>query len=108
MVINPVIKIVNYEKRVFREGCASVCGYNADVPRYHKIILSGLDQNGEAFQKHLKGWTARIAQHEMDHLEGQLFVDIMEKKSLTCVAWEAVNDNEGKLNIPFYPKEKLF
>lgn len=103
-----MIKVTNYEQRVFPEGCASICGYNGDVSRYYEILLSGLDENGVPFEKPLKGWNARIAQHELDHLNGQLYVDIMQKKTFICNSWEAVNKNEGKLFIPFYPKEKLF
>lgn len=71
-------------------------------------MLSGLNENGDAIEMHLKGWTARIAQHELDHLNGQMFVDIMEKKSLSCATWEAVNFHGGQLHIPFYPPKKLF
>lgn len=107
-VINPVIKITNYDQKVFPEGCASVCGFNGEVPRYCEILLSGFNENGEPFEKPLKGWNARIAQHELDHLNGQLFVDIMNRKSFTCSNWEAVNKHEGQLFIPFYPKDKIF
>lgn len=107
-VINPVIKVTNYQKKVFPEGCASICGYNGDVPRYQEILLSGFDENGNPFEMALKGWNARIAQHELDHLNGQLYVDIMKSKSFTCTTWEEVNKHEGQMFIPFYPKEKLF
>lgn len=49
-----------------------------------------------------------FSQHELDHLNGQVFVDIMEKKTFSCAAWEAVNFNAGKLHIPFYPVKQKF
>lgn len=107
IVINPVIKVTNFEKKVYPEGCASICGYTGDVPRYYEVLLSGFNENGVPFEKPLKGWNARIAQHEMDHLNGQLFVDIMTKKSFACTTWQEVNKTGGQLFIPFYPKDKI-
>ena len=46
----------------------------------------------------------RIAQHENDHLNGVLFTDIMNVRTLKCTNWEKVNDKRGRLVIPFYPK----
>lgn len=89
--------------KTFPEGCASICGYTGDVKRYEEVMLSGFNEKGDAIQLHLKGWNARIAQHEVDHLNGQVFVDIMEKKSFCCATWEAVNIHAGKISIPFYP-----
>lgn len=97
----------NFNQIKFPEGCASVCGYTGDVNRYEEVLLSGFNENGESTEVHLKGWNARIAQHEVDHLNGQVFVDIMEKKSFNCVTWAAVNRNGGQLSIPFYPTKDL-
>lgn len=91
----------------FVEGCASVCGYNGEVGRYQEVLLSGLNETGVPMELHLNGWNARIAQHEVDHLNGQVFVDIMEKKSFSCVTWDAVNRYGGQLSIPFYPSKSL-
>lgn len=85
-----------------------MCGYVGDVNRYEEVLLSGLDEEGNTIEMHLKGWNARIAQHEIDHLNGQVFVDIMEKKSFNCATWQAVNHYGGQLHIPFYPPKKLF
>lgn len=102
-----MIKIRNFNKKIFPEGCASVCGYIGDVARYEEVIVSGFDENGMKIEKHLKGWNARIAQHELDHLNGQVFVDVMEKKSFACATWEAVNAHGGQMSIPFYPTKAL-
>lgn len=58
--INPVLKVTNFNIKTFPEGCASVCGYVADVNRYEAVQLSGVNENGDAIDMHLKGWNARI------------------------------------------------
>lgn len=61
-VINPVLKVKNFNIKTFPEGCASVCGYIGDVKRYEEVLLSGLNEKGDAIEMHLTGWNARIAQ----------------------------------------------
>ncbi|KAG6457375.1 hypothetical protein O3G_MSEX010262 [Manduca sexta] len=101
--VNPTLKVLNYQKVVRAEGCESVQGYTAEVPRYKEVQITGYDQDGEPLSRTYKDWTARIAQHEMDHLDGKLYVDIMDKKTLTCICWEEVNLSKGKVVIPFSP-----
>lgn len=57
------------------EGCLSVPGFNATVVRASKVVVKGLDRNGSECQIEGTGLLARAFQHEMDHLEGTLFVD---------------------------------
>jgi len=57
------------------EGCLSVPGFNATVARPSRAIVKGLDRNGEPQQIEGTGLLARCFQHEMDHLEGTVFVD---------------------------------
>lgn len=57
------------------EGCLSVPGFNATVVRPSRVLLKGLDRNGEAQQHEGTGLLARAFQHEMDHLDGTIFVD---------------------------------
>lgn len=56
-----------------------------------------MDHNGKEKSWEAKGWTARIIQHEMDHLDGKFFTDIMDPKSLACTIWDVVNRNEGRI-----------
>lgn len=67
-------------------------------------MFPGYDEEGEAISKVFKGWGARIAQHEMDHLDGKLYTDIMDRKTLLCSCWEEVNLSKGKVAIPFSPE----
>ena len=57
------------------EGCLSVPGFNATVVRPERAIVKGLDRNGAEHQREGTGLLARAFQHEMDHLDGTLFVD---------------------------------
>jgi peptide deformylase len=57
------------------EGCLSVPGFNATVARPSRAIVKGLDRNGNSFEREGTGLLARAFQHEMDHLDGLLFVD---------------------------------
>jgi peptide deformylase len=57
------------------EGCLSVPGFNATVARPARVILKGLDREGEEHTVEGTGLLARCFQHEMDHLDGTLFVD---------------------------------
>ncbi|XP_028165434.1 peptide deformylase, mitochondrial-like [Ostrinia furnacalis] len=102
--INPKIKVVDYQKVIYMEGCESVQGYSAEVPRYREVEVTGYDENGESATRVFKLWPARIAQHEMDHLDGKMFTDLMERRTLTCACWEEVNLSKGKVVIPFNPE----
>ena len=57
------------------EGCLSVPGFNATVLRPAHVVLKGLDRDGRAHQIESSGLLARAFQHEMDHLDGTLFID---------------------------------
>ncbi|KAJ9576113.1 hypothetical protein L9F63_007078 [Diploptera punctata] len=102
--INPELKVINYEKVQFPEACESVRGFAADVPRYREVLVKGLDADGKAVSWQVAGWPARIIQHEMDHLNGQLYTDIMIRSSFTCTCWQNVNRTSGRIYVPFAPK----
>lgn len=57
------------------EGCLSVPGFEATVPRPHKAVVRGLDRDGQPHEVVAVGLLARAFQHELDHLDGTLFVD---------------------------------
>ena len=60
-----------------QEGCLSVPGYYADVERYTKIKVSALDRQGNAITIERDDFLAIVMQHEIDHLQGQLFIDYL-------------------------------
>ena len=61
--------------QVEEEGCLSLPGFNATVVRPARVVVRGLDRTGAEHQREGTGLLARAFQHEMDHLDGQLFVD---------------------------------
>jgi peptide deformylase len=81
VVFNPQVTPVGRQTRVFFEGCLSVAGFSALVPRFHEVELTGLDERGQPLILRLRGWPARIVQHELDHLDGTLYVDRMWSRS---------------------------
>jgi peptide deformylase len=65
----------------FGEGCLSVEGFVALVPRYREVRVECLDEHGERRVIEASGWYARILQHEIDHLQGTLYIDRMHSRS---------------------------
>ncbi|MFW5981918.1 MAG: peptide deformylase [Halanaerobiaceae bacterium] len=74
-LINPEILSFSEEKEIFEEGCLSVPEKTADVIRPAKIKLKALDRDGNEIVFEANGLLARAIQHELDHLEGVLFID---------------------------------
>lgn len=104
--INPEIKILDHKKITFEEGCGSFIGYTAEVSRCYSIEVTSLNEKGESTTKQFSGWNARIIQHENDHLNGVLFTDIMDNKTLRCTNYHIINQKAGRVEIPYYPKKK--
>ena len=73
VLINPVITAESDEEEEGWEGCLSVPGLRGLVPRLAHIHYAGLDQYGEALQRSVSGFHARVVQHECDHLIGRLY-----------------------------------
>ena len=78
VVVNPEIVPLSEEKAEGWEGCLSIPDIRGMVPRYTDILVRALDRTGKKVELTLKGFPARVAQHETDHLDGVLFFDRME------------------------------
>jgi len=74
--INPEI-VMRDGEQVCQEGCLSVPGIYADVKRAERIAVRALDRDGNPFEMQADGLLAVCIQHEMDHLEGKVFVDYL-------------------------------
>jgi peptide deformylase len=74
-VVNPEITRKSTETELGNEGCLSVPGINGEVERHLAITVKGQNRHGQPLTLKLKDWTARIFQHEIDHLNGVLFTD---------------------------------
>jgi peptide deformylase len=86
VLINPEIETLGEERRTFFEGCLSVEGYCALVNRARTVRVRWLDPAGEEHQEVRTGWHARILQHEVDHLDGVLYIDRMLSRSFMTTA----------------------
>lgn len=78
-VINPEITRLAPESEVGTEGCLSIPGYIGDVNRPLGITIRGQNRHGQPIKIKAEGWLARIFQHELDHLDGVLFIDRADK-----------------------------
>lgn len=76
VVINPEITRTSTDKVTGTEGCLSIPGYLGEVERFAAITVKGQNRRGQPVTLKLKDWTARIFQHEIDHLNGILFTDL--------------------------------
>lgn len=79
VVVNPEIVRPSKETEIGTEGCLSIPGFVGDVERPDAAIIKGLNRRGQPLRIKAKGWLARIFQHEVDHLNGVLFIDRAEK-----------------------------
>jgi peptide deformylase len=82
VIINPVLTLESDSEVEFFEGCLSLPGLLALVPRARKVKVECLDAQGRSRVIRASGWHARILQHEIDHLHGALYVDRMRSASL--------------------------
>ncbi|MDH6622236.1 peptide deformylase [Streptomyces sp. LBL] len=83
VLVNPSYEPVGTTRAAFFEGCLSVPGWQAVVARPAEVRLTGEDERGRAVDEVFTGWPARIVQHETDHLDGLLYLDRAELRSLS-------------------------
>ena len=75
VLANPEITHASADTLLGSEGCLSIPGIHGDVERSLAVTVKGLNRHGRPITVKAKGWLARIFQHEIDHLDGILFVD---------------------------------
>jgi len=78
VMINPSFQACSENKQKDWEGCLSIPGIRALVPRYTEIRVQYTDEQGELIDLKLDGFIARVFQHEVDHLEGRVYLDRVE------------------------------
>lgn len=86
-LINPRI-VSHYGKETDKEGCLSIPGIYAEVERWGKVKAVGLNKEGKKVEVEAEGLMARVLQHEIDHLNGTLFIDKVKD-------WETLEIAEG-------------
>lgn len=74
-LVNPEITRHSGELEPGNEGCLSIPGYLGEVDRFSWATVKALDRHGKPFKLKVRGWPARVFQHEIDHLDGVLFID---------------------------------
>ena len=83
VIINPKLSFLDDSSAEFFEGCLSVAGFQAVVDRALNVRVECLNERGEEVTINAQGWYARILQHEIDHLNGTLYIDRMKTRTLT-------------------------
>ena len=78
-VVNPEITRFSKESEVGSEGCLSIPGFAGEVERPLAVTIKGVNRRGQPIRIKAEGWLARIFQHEIDHLDGVLFIDRAER-----------------------------
>jgi peptide deformylase len=88
VVANPKIIKTSKTKVDGVEACLSIPGYYGEVERYESVVVTGQDRHGKDQRIKANGWLARVFQHEIDHLDGRLYIDIASE------IWQAREDEE--------------
>ena len=82
VLINPSYEPIGEEKSDLQEGCLSIPGFYELLDRYARVRLTALDRDGKEYIKECEGLAAVCVQHELDHLEGKLFIDSLSRLKL--------------------------
>lgn len=85
VLINPELELLSPPDLSFFEGCLSLPGFTAMVPRARRVRVRALNEVGQLREIEAEGWYARILQHEIDHLQGTLYIDRMLSRSFSSV-----------------------
>ena len=83
VIINPKLSLLDDSSAEFFEGCLSVEGFSAIVDRALNVRVECLNERGEDVTIEAHGWYARILQHEIDHLNGTLYIDRMKTRTFS-------------------------
>lgn len=94
VLANPEVVKASKEMVEGVEACLSIPGYYGTVDRHESILIKGQDRHGKPIRVKAKGWLARVFQHEMDHLDGQLYIDIAKD------VWKAKEGEEEDRALP--------
>jgi peptide deformylase len=97
VLINPVIVERGDEDEISEEGCLSIPEIFGDVRRPAHVIVEALDRDGKRFRAAVEGYKARAIQHEIDHLDGILFLDHLSavKRGLLVAKWKKARKGQA-------------
>jgi len=110
VIINPDLEILEGEKISRSEGCLSLPGISEDVKRVEHIRLKWLDEDMKPHEEEISGFLARIIQHELDHLDGHLYIDHISPMRRQFLRTKLRNIIEGKTRcdypVKYAPRKK--
>ena len=92
VIVNPEIVRASTEMESGVEACLSLPGYAGDVERHSAVTIKGMNRHAQPFRIKAEGWLARIFQHEIDHLNGVLFIDRAER------VWRLEEEQTGEVS----------
>lgn len=99
--INPIILDEYGDEYGFEEGCLSIPEVRAEITRPEKLTLEYYDENWNLKEEEFSGMTARVIQHEYDHLEGILFVDYLKGLKKRLVKSKLIDVSKGKVSTDY-------
>ena len=105
--INAKIKELNGEPWSYNEGCLSIPKIREDVTRPESVTIEYVDENFEPHTETFNGITARIIQHEYDHIEGRLFIDYLKPFKKKLLQGKLADISKGKVKVDYkmtFPK----
>ncbi len=110
-LINPRIEILDGDTVTRAEGCLSLPGLSENVKRTEHISLSWLDRDFTPHTEEISGFLARIVQHELDHLEGKVYIDHVAPIRKQLIRNKLHNIVDGKIRVDYpvkyAPKKRL-
>jgi peptide deformylase len=99
--INAHLKQVEGEEWPYNEGCLSIPKIREDIMRPETIVLEYLDENFQPHTESFNGITARVIQHEYDHLEGKLFIDYLKPLKRKMLQGKLSDISKGKVKVDY-------
>ena len=104
-LINPELEVLEDEDPVTREeGCLSLPGLSENVKRYEHVKLNWTDENMQPRSEEFRGFASRIIQHELDHLEGEVYTDHVSPIRKQLIKSKLNNISKGKVNCDYKVK----
>lgn len=102
--VNPTILEETGNKWAFEEGCLSIPNIRENVTRHSKIKIHYFDENWNEFTEEFEGMTARVIQHEYDHIEGILFTDHLSSLKKTLLKSKLIGISKGNVRVNYKMK----
>ncbi|MBN3520459.1 peptide deformylase [Algoriphagus lutimaris] len=99
--INPIILDEYGDDYSFEEGCLSIPDVRAEITRPEKLTIEYFDENWNLKEEEFSGMTARVIQHEYDHLEGILFVDYLKGLKKRLMKSKLIDVSKGKVSTDY-------